>query len=142
MDKPLPKIGVGIIVRNGDKILLQKRIGSHGENTWSLPGGHLEWNETLKDCACREVREETGVEVGEIEFYAITNDIMKEENRHYITIFLEAKYLKGEPQIMENHRMKEIGWFKANDLPNPLFLPLKNLVEGKSYPVKQWGGKI
>ena len=42
-----PKVGVGVIVRKGDKFLLGKRQGAHGEGTWAFAGGHLEFGEII-----------------------------------------------------------------------------------------------
>jgi 8-oxo-dGTP diphosphatase len=58
-----PKVGVGVFIIKDKKILMGKRINSHGEGTWSLPGGHLEFFETFEDCAKREVMEETGLKI-------------------------------------------------------------------------------
>ncbi len=44
-------IGVGVIIKNDGKILLGKRIGSHGAGTWGLPGGHLEPGEEVEVCS-------------------------------------------------------------------------------------------
>ena len=56
-----PRIGVVVIIKKDNKILFGKRKGSHGEGSWSFPGGHLEFNENIEDCAVREVLEETGI---------------------------------------------------------------------------------
>ena len=45
-----PKVGVGVFVFRGNKLLLGKRKGSHGAGEWSLPGGHLDPGEDLIDC--------------------------------------------------------------------------------------------
>ena len=129
-----PKVGIGIIVKKGNKIILQKRKGAHGEGMWSLPGGHLEFSESFEDCARREVMEEANIKIKNIRFLCITNDIMKNDSKHYITIFFEADYDSGELKMNEPDRTEEIGWFDVGQMPEPLFLPLKNLAEGKSYP--------
>jgi len=132
------KVGVGVFVkRNSDgKILLQKRSGSHGQGTWGLPGGHLEFSEEIEACAKREVLEEVGIVVKNIRVVGFTNDVMKEENKHYVTIFVESELIDGEePKIMEPQKTTELGWFDENKLPAPLFLPLKNFLEGKCYSV-------
>ena len=56
-----PLIGVAVIVTKDDRVLLGKRKNSHGADTWAFPGGHLEFNESIADCAAREVFEETGL---------------------------------------------------------------------------------
>ncbi len=63
MEEKRPKVGVGIIVRKERKILLGKRVGSHGTGRWQFPGGHLEYRESDADCAQRELKEETGLKI-------------------------------------------------------------------------------
>lgn len=46
-----PSIGVGVIVRNNDRVLIGRRKNSHGVDTWGFPGGHLEFGESVFDCA-------------------------------------------------------------------------------------------
>lgn len=134
MDKKFPKVGLAVIVIKDNMILLGKRMGSHGAGTWSLPGGHLEWNDALEDCAARETREETGIEIKNPEFFAITNDMMNVEDRHYITIFMKATDFSGEPAICEPEKCAEWRWCYLDNLPEPLFSPLGNLIKGKLYP--------
>ncbi len=124
----IPRIGISVIILKEERFLLLKRTGSHGEGTWCPPGGHLEYRETLEDCAGREAREEAGIGIKNIRFAAITNDIFRDEDRHYITIHMLADYESGEPRVMENGKAKEIGWFEWGKLPEPLFLPIQNLL--------------
>ena len=51
-----PRVGVGVIVLREGRVLLGRRLGSHGAGTWQFPGGHLEAFERVEDCARREVR--------------------------------------------------------------------------------------
>ena len=128
MDKK-PKVGVGVIVIKDNKVLLGKRKGSHGEGSWCFPGGHLEFNESLENCAKREVLEETGIKIKNIRFETITNDIFKEEGTHYITIFMLCEYDSGESKVMEPEKCEKWDWFEWNSLPEPLFLPVQNLLK-------------
>jgi 8-oxo-dGTP diphosphatase len=130
-----PQVGTAMIITNGDKVLLMKRKGPHGHGTWSTPGGHLDFGETLEGCAAREAREEVGVDVFDVRFRCVTNDVFEEEGKHYITIWLEGKPV-GEPTIAAEQEVEEIGWFAWDALPQPLFLPLENLVKKNSYPPK------
>ncbi|CAG8885844.1 unnamed protein product [Penicillium egyptiacum] len=83
-----PKVGVSVFVRNnGGKFVLGKRLGSTGAGTWALPGGHLEFGESLETCAAREVLEETGLVVQDLQFLTVVNSVMHTEGRHYAVVF-------------------------------------------------------
>ncbi|MGM0403323.1 MAG: nucleotide triphosphate diphosphatase NUDT15 [Thermodesulfobacteriota bacterium] len=129
MEKNFPRVGVGVIVVRGGRILLGKRIGSHGAGTWALPGGHLEYGETVEDCAVREVREETGLAIDVLGRGPYTSDVFPEAKKHYITLFVEARSDKGEPQILEPTRCLSWQWFSWSALPEPKFPPLASLVK-------------
>ncbi|PIN68942.1 DNA mismatch repair protein MutT [Candidatus Woesearchaeota archaeon CG11_big_fil_rev_8_21_14_0_20_43_8] len=122
-----PKIGVGVFVVKGGKILLGKRMNAHGDGTWSLPGGHLEMNEEPEDCARREVMEEAGIKIKNLSRLTFTNDIFEKEKKHYVTLFLRSDLDSGVPAVMEPDKCERWDWFTWDDLPRPLFMPLKNL---------------
>ncbi|OKO91587.1 Nudix hydrolase 1 [Penicillium subrubescens] len=86
-----PRIGVGVFVMNAEgKFVLGKRKGSHGANTWALPGGHLEFGESFETCSEREILEETGLQIRDIRFLTATNSVFEAEGKHYVTIFMAA----------------------------------------------------
>ncbi|TGO08544.1 hypothetical protein BTUL_0203g00050 [Botrytis tulipae] len=104
---PIPLVGLGVFIihpthplstRENPMYLLGERINSTAANTWGLPGGHLEFGETFEEGASREVLEETG------------NLIMKEEKRHFVSIFMVGVWNgKGEgPRVMEKEKCR--GW--------------------------------
>ena len=129
-----PRVGVAVIVRRGAEVLLVRRINAHGAGTWAVPGGHLEFGEAPEDCATREVREETGIEVVEVQFRALTNDVFGAEHKHYITVWMEGSWAAGEASVTAPGEASEVAWCRWDALPGPLFLPLQHLVEGDCYP--------
>ena len=126
-EKPRPRVGVAVIVRNNGKVLLGKRKGSHGSGHWATPGGHLEFGETVEQCACRELLEETGIVALSVERGPYTSDVM-DDIRHYITLFVLVNQFEGIPQVTEPHKCESWIWFAPNDLPSPLFLPIRSLI--------------
>lgn len=126
---PRVRVGVAVIVTRGDRILLGQRKGSHGAETWALPGGHLEFGESLEACARREVFEETGLLVGGIRRVDFTNDLFRAEGKHYVTLFVAADCGAGEPLLREPEKCARWGWFAWSSLPEPLFLPLRSFVD-------------
>lgn len=131
----IPRIGVGVIILQQTKILLGQRIGAHGAHTWSFPGGHLEFNESWEDCAIREVREETGLDITDVHFAAVTNDRFLNENRHYVTIFMITNQCHGQVAVMEPDKCLGWDWFSWDALPEPLFLPIQHLIAQGYNPI-------
>jgi len=130
--------GVAAIVLNNERVLLGKRLGSHGAGTWSFPGGKLDYGEDPFYCALRETKEETGMNVRMIDrnSCASTNDIFEKENLHFTTLYFRADYNGGIPIVMEPNKCEEWKWFSWNNLPKPLFLPVQNLIKNGYDPFK------
>jgi 8-oxo-dGTP diphosphatase len=120
-----PRVGVGVIVIRHGLVLLGLRQGSHGSGTWALPGGHLEFGETVEDCAIREVREETGLEIRDLRAGPYSND--RFEGRHYVTLFVLASSHDGEPRLAEPDKCSKWQWCRWSELPQPLFQPVHTI---------------
>jgi 8-oxo-dGTP diphosphatase len=114
------RVGIGVFVFKDGKFLIQRRKGSHGTGTWSIPGGHLEFNESFEQTAEREVYEETGVKIKNIRFGAVTNDIMTAEGKHYVSVWLMSDYASGEARIIEPDKCDGLEWRTFDTLPEPL----------------------
>lgn len=108
-----------------------KRTGAHGAGAWSVPGGHLEYGESFAETANREVLEEAGIKIKNLRFGAVTNDHFKEEDKHYITVWMLSDYESGEATILEPTKCSDIGWFDFASLPAPLFLPWTELLKSE-----------
>jgi len=131
--QPVARVGVGVIVKKNGKILLMKRRGSHASGTWAPPGGHIDFGESVVECARREVKEETGLEIKNLKVAGFTEDLFKKEKKHYITIWVTSDWKSGK--VNEKHKeFSEIGWFKKEEFPRPASVFLKNYVKGKILP--------
>ena len=124
-----PLIGVAVIVIKDNRVLLGKRKNSHGADTWAFPGGHLEFNESIEDCAAREVWEETGLRVKNLRLGPFTNDIFAAESKHYVTLFVIADHVSGQPKVKEPQKCSQWKWSQWPPKLHPLFLPIKNLLK-------------
>lgn len=120
MENNYPKVGVGVMIWKGGKVLLGKRKGSHGANQYSFPGGHLEYLESFEDCALREIAEECGVEVTNLKFQFLANRTTFAP-KHYVHIGFTADWAVGEPQVLEPEKCEGWGWYYPEQLPEPLF---------------------
>lgn len=108
-----------------------RRIGPHGRGTWSVPGGYLEFGESWEDCAAREVMEECGITIQNIQFLTTVNNVFQTEKHHSITIFMASEWQSGEARTIEHDKFVDIGWFSFDKLPEPLFLPMLELQKAK-----------
>ena len=115
--------GASIIVEDAEgRILMQQRTD---DDTWSYPGGRLEIDETVEDGARREVKEECGLEVGELELLGVfsgpeLNHIYPNGNEVWgVDIVYISRDYRGQLRS-EDGEAKQMGFFPIDALPRPL----------------------
>lgn len=105
-------IGVGALVRRGDKILLVRRAQEPGKGYWTNPGGYIEQLEPIEETIRREVLEESGVE-------AIVRNVVALRDQpnkiHNVYIAFEMEYVGGEP-VPDNVEVDAAGFFSMEEL--------------------------
>jgi 8-oxo-dGTP diphosphatase len=111
-------IGIGVFIFKEGKILLGHQYKSYEQPCWSAPGGKLDPFETLEEAAKREVLEETGLEISNLQFVKIYEDIY--QGHHVISIQAKADWVSGEPMITEPAKCDKWDWFDPALLPAPL----------------------
>jgi 8-oxo-dGTP diphosphatase len=97
-----PVATVGVVCLRGAEVLLIKRGNPPRQGQWSLPGGRLEWGETLAAGALRELSEETSVSAEILGLVDVVDGIFTsrtsgDTTRHYLLIDYAARWLSGEP---------------------------------------------
>jgi 8-oxo-dGTP diphosphatase len=124
-----PLVGVGVLIIENDRLLLVRRRGSHGDGAFGSLGGHLEFGESPEAGLCREAREELGIELKNIQFLVCASLLMY--GRHYLDLGFRAEIAAGTPEIQpdEIHKMDTVDWYDLDDLPQPLFPPVKIYLE-------------
>jgi 8-oxo-dGTP diphosphatase len=124
-----PKIIVNVLVKRTSKtnieIITMKR---KRQNAWAIPGGHLDKDEQLLDCAIRECLEETGVKIKNPKLLGFSQDINKEKDAYYLMFWVEAEFESGELENKEPNRCLEVKWTHINKFPEPVFEPLKKFL--------------
>jgi len=119
-----PFTGVAVCVFKANKILLGRRNKMPDINSWQCPGGLLKTGESVFDCAQRLVLYKTGLNVQNFQYGPYTNNRFIQDDFHSITLYVSAEYLNGELDASNYSGAEDWQWFKLNELPEPLFLPL------------------
>lgn len=90
MAKRKPKLVVGVLVKNKNKYLLVREKIEGGNERWLIPGGKVEFGETLEEAAKREIAEETGIIISKPKFMCFNEAIFADYNYHTVIFFYSA----------------------------------------------------
>lgn len=119
-DPPHPRLGVGaLIVRAGHVLLMQRRCDPEA-GCWGLPGGKVDWMETVEHALLREIDEELGITARDLRLLCVTDQIDHANDRHWFAPVYLCERFDGEPRIVEPDKHAALGWFLPGDAPGPL----------------------
>ena len=114
-----PWVGIGCIVFRGEHVLLVRRGKPPRIGQWSLPGGAQHVGETAEEAARRELREETGIEVGPLALAIVVDAISRDDagraQYHYTIIDFAAAWQSGEARAGDD--VSEVAWALPSDFP-------------------------
>ncbi len=112
---PLPTVDIIIEMEGGGIVLIKRRNPPRG---WALPGGFVDYGESLEDAARREAKEETGLQVELRRQMHTYSDPARDPRHHTITTVYVAR-ASGTPQAADD--AEGIGvFFSQGNLPQPL----------------------
>lgn len=123
------QIGVGVgafILNEQQQLLLVKRKKQPEAQHWSLPGGKVEYMETLENAIIREIKEELNIVIEPQRLLCVTNHIIASPAAHFVAPTFAAKIIAGTVQNMEPHSASAIGFFALDNLPQPLTITTIN----------------
>lgn len=113
-----PILGVGALVFDRDLVLLVQRGNEPLKGWWSLPGGAVEAGERVEDAVCREVLEETNLEVSVVRFGEIFERIMPDEageiEYHYVLLDYVCEVRGGS--LRAGSDSADVRWFSPEEL--------------------------
>jgi len=119
---PLPTVDIIIEVDDGI-VLIKRRNPPYG---WALPGGFVNYGETLEQAAIREAKEETSLDIKIVSGLGAYSDPNRDPRHHTITFVFVAR-AKGEPKAEDD--ASEIGVFKREDLPGDMAFDHRTILQ-------------
>jgi 8-oxo-dGTP diphosphatase len=120
-----PFVGVGAVIWDGQRVLLERRGQPPMQDVWSIPGGLVEVGEATTDAVRREVREECGIEVTVGPLIGLFEPVERDEagrvRYHYVVLDFLAHYVSGD--LLRGDDAGEVCWVAPADLPAYHLLP-------------------
>jgi len=115
---------VDIIIEVDDGIVLVKR--KNKPFGWALPGGFVEYGESVEECAIREAKEETSLDVELVEQFHVYSDPKRDPRFHTISTVFIAR-AKGHPVGRDD--AKEARVFTEHSLPDEIVFDHRKILE-------------
>jgi 8-oxo-dGTP diphosphatase len=132
-----PVVGIVAAARTADGRWLLVRRTDTGE--WALPGGTLEWGETLRSAVAREVREEAGVDEVELgELIGVYSDPSRDARFHAVTVLVSAKVAAPVRPPVNSLEIAEVRLFETDELPTRLAHGLSDMLNDARNERRYW----
>jgi ADP-ribose pyrophosphatase YjhB (NUDIX family) len=109
-----PSPTVDVVVTDGENLLLVKRGKRPYKDRWALPGGFVEYGETVEETAVREVLEETGVQIKLEAILGVYSDPQRDPRGHTLTTVFIGRRIAGDP--VGGDDAKEALWIDLESL--------------------------
>jgi ADP-ribose pyrophosphatase YjhB (NUDIX family) len=126
---PLATVGALIFNGSGEVLMIRTHKWS---NLWGIPGGKIKWGEPSVDALRREIKEETGLDVTDIEFVLVQDCIHSREfyrDAHFVLLNYTCR-CAGKSRVILNDEARESRWVTtAVALKMPLNTPTRILLE-------------
>ncbi|MCX7919821.1 MAG: NUDIX hydrolase [bacterium] len=123
--QPSIRIRVAVILIQNGTLLFVKHC-KYGKEYWLLPGGGLEFGETIESCAKRELREETGfeIELGDLAF--INESIPPDKHRHVLNLFFWGTIIGGTLNVQPDGVLIDAAFIPIEKIPELTMFPRVN----------------
>lgn len=109
-------IGIFVMLRKGDTVLLQLRQNCSFNGCWGFVGGHLDGKEQIVSAAVREVKEEIGIDIRPVDLILKTI-CHSNKGREYLQFYFECYKWSGKIENKEPHKCERLEWHQWNNIP-------------------------
>ncbi len=117
-------------INKNQEVLLIKRKRDPEAGAWALPGGYVDWNETLVATGTREFKEETGMDITNLKFLGIYDDIHRDKDGRQNVDHCYSGFITADQSPQFNpDEVSDMQWFSLDALPNYLAFDHRQMVE-------------
>ncbi|HEV8531294.1 MAG TPA: NUDIX domain-containing protein [Methylomirabilota bacterium] len=112
-----PRVAVGAVVLDGERVLLARRGQPPSAGKWSIPGGLVHLGERIEEAVVREVEEESGLRIRVLGLCGVIDRVHREGERvryHYVIVDYVAEAVGGE--LRAGSDAAEVRWVAVDDL--------------------------
>lgn len=123
-DYPRPALTVDVVLATREKrprVLLIQRAGEPFSGCWALPGGFVDANERLIDAANRELHEEAGVRIDDLEQLFTAGDPGRDPRGWTVSVVFLARVDESQLQVAAGDDAADAKWFPLDELPQLAF---------------------
>ncbi|HEY9868795.1 MAG TPA: NUDIX hydrolase [Candidatus Obscuribacterales bacterium] len=135
---PTTRVSVIVITDEAKILLVRHRKGNR--LYWVLPGGRLEYGETFHECAIRELKEETGLDIEIEKFCFLSEAIAPDRSRHIVNIYLKARVVGGTIRLGNEPVLAGVDFIPLADLERVTLFPPIGRIILEAYPNGFSGG--
>jgi 8-oxo-dGTP diphosphatase len=123
----LPVAAFAVVIEDGKMLLLKRQNSGYRDGFYTLPSGHLDKGETVKEAIVRELAEETGLmtTLDDVDVVHVSHTI---DNREYLLFFGRINAWSGIMQNMEPEKCAELAWFPLHDLPENTIVYIRDIL--------------
>lgn len=116
MKRKTPYLAVDAVIVENDRVALIKRKNPPFQGNFALPGGFVEWGETVRDACIREAREETSLAIEIVELLDVFSDPDRDPRGHVCSVVFLAKRVQGKLVAASN--ASDVEWIPISKIKN------------------------
>ncbi len=126
-ERHLTRTAVFVILEQQNKVFFLRRANTGwADGMLTLPAGHVDKGDFVKDAAVKEAKEEACVDIDPNDLELVHVDYIRDE---YVNFYFRAKKWAGEPQLGEPHQASEAVWVDLSAIPEDVTPQLKRLFQ-------------
>lgn len=118
--RPAVTVDALILKKTTAEVLLVKRAGDPFKDCWALPGGFVEMDELLADACLRELKEETGLVLNQVEQFQVYDGLERDPRERILSVVFYG-FAEKDAEVKGGDDAAEAAWFKPDELPELAF---------------------